>query len=240
MTREIVATGKQDWTTPQWLFDVLNEEFDYTIDLFAAAYNAKLPMFFGPGSQLSEDALAVSWKGYRGWANPPYSSIERCLRHAVSQAAEGTFSTWLLPANTDTKWFYDYCRLGQVDFFKGRISFEDHTPAEVEAGRLFQLVEAYSSPNAPGFKKALQSLGKVLREISMATGGFESVSEDSSLGIALRKLDKYVPEWRDFNPEGRRKPGPGFPSMLVHFDPDKLGEQNKVFRMRDAKTGCLL
>jgi phage N-6-adenine-methyltransferase len=235
-----VATGKQDWTTPQWLFDVLNEEFGYTVDLFAGWYNAKLPNFFGPGSLLANDAFSVSWKGYRGWANPPYNMIERCLRHAISEASEGVFSTWLLPANTDTKWFYEFARHGQIDFFKGRISFEDHTPAEVEATRLFDIVEAYSSPNAPGFKKALQGLGKVLREIAMKTGGLEPVPEQSPLAVALRKLDKYLPEWRDFNPEGRRKPGPGFPSMLVHFDPELLGKEAKAFRMRDAKTGLLL
>lgn len=239
MTREIVQTGKQDWTTPRALWEALHAEFTFDVDLFAAEYNAHLPLFYGPGSTVSEDALTVSWAGTRGWANPPYGDLDRCLRYAVAQAREGAFSVWLVPANTDTRWFHEFAVQAQVDFFRGRISFEDRTPAHVEAGRLFRVVEAYSSPNAPGFQKSLQSLGKVLRQLAMEVGGLEGAPAGSPLETAMRKLDRFVPEWREFSPAARAKPGPGFPSMLLTFDPARLGA-TRPFRTRDAKTGKLL
>jgi len=49
------------------LFNRLDAEFHFTIDLFALAENAKFPKFFSP----ADDGLAQSWTGIC-WLNPPY------------------------------------------------------------------------------------------------------------------------------------------------------------------------
>jgi hypothetical protein len=225
MTREIVSTSKQDWATPQWLFDVLHEEYTFTVDLMAAWYNAKLPVFVGPGSPLCEDVFAFSWGEVNGWANPPYAILDRCLQYACAQAMEGSRSTWLVPANTDTRWFHEYAVKGQIDFFKGRISFEDATPALTEAERLLNLIEKKGAAESP---KLVRKLGSVLLELS----------NNDRLEKAVHVVDEFFPTWREEEPGNRRRPGPGFPSMLIHYEPG-LPTPEK-YRRRSAKTGKLL
>lgn len=238
MTREIVSTSKQDWATPQWLFDVLHEELKFDVDLMAAWYNAKLPTFVGPGSSLREDLFSLDLGCLNGFANPPYKIIEKCLSYACRQALAGARSTWLVPANTDTQWFHEHAHRGQIDFFKGRISFEDVTPPEIEAERLWTLVER------KGEKGIVKDILKDVRKIADL---FKELGDEWLLGLsksdrlyeALQSVDAHCPDWRSKAPaKNRKKPGPGFPSMLVHFEPGL--PTPGAYRRRSAKTGRLL
>jgi phage N-6-adenine-methyltransferase len=236
VTREIVSTSKQDWATPQWLFDVLHEEHNYEVDLFAAWYNAKLPRFFGPGSEVAEDALNFNWAiaGARGFANPEYGRIEACMQRGIAMCGEGFFSTWLVPANTDTVWFHKYAYLGQIDFFQGRISFEDQTPADIEAARMCALIEKRLQKSAKAPVKDVQKLASILFEVDE-----DSLAKNDTFVYATSLLDGIAPSWRELEMKDRKKPGPGFPSMLVHFDPASPA-CFKPPRRRSAKTGKLL
>ena len=40
------STGRQDWETPNELFDPLNAEFGFTLDVCATVENAKCPRFY--------------------------------------------------------------------------------------------------------------------------------------------------------------------------------------------------
>jgi len=238
MTREIVSDSKQDWATPQWLFDVLNEEMKFEVDLMAAWYNAKLPTFYGPGSKLGEDVFAQDWGNIRGFANPPYKALEHCLEFAVRQANEGAETTWLVPANTDTKWFHEYAVKGQIQFFKGRIFFEDHTPPEVEAVWLLEVIERkVAKGSVSGILKDAKKLGAVLREFDKDF--LYSLSKNDRLRDAMHLADVHCPDWLTSPMTDRKKPGPGFPSMLVRFLPGMVGAKTN-FLTRCAKTGKLL
>ena len=237
MTREIVSSSKQDWGTPQKLFDVLHAEHQYTVDLMAAWYNAKLPSFIGPGSSLSEDIFSIPWGGIRGFCNPPYEIVEKCLSYAIDQVALGAFTTWLLPANPDTKWFHEFAILGQIDFFKGRISFEDTTPADVEALRYLALYEHKKQKKLSVQTNLLKKWAGVLYELTE-----EEMAKSDKLRYAVSVIEKETDQWRIWgeNEKDRKKPGPGFPSMLVHFDPTVDLLEPKPLRRRSAKTGKLL
>jgi len=39
---------KTEWETPQWLFDELNKEFGFTLDVCALPGNAKCEVYFTP------------------------------------------------------------------------------------------------------------------------------------------------------------------------------------------------
>jgi phage N-6-adenine-methyltransferase len=225
VTREIVASKKQDWGTPRWLFNVLHAEYGFTIDLCAADYNACLPRRFGPGSELGEDGLAQPWAGERGFGNPPYEDIGSWMHKALASCAEGAFSVWLVPANTDTKWFHQYACFGQVDFFKGRLSFEDLTPPEMELERVFALWQ----------KKPAHNLTRRMAALVNELKG-TAVSDHPLVEEARLRVRCSIP---DFENVETRKPGPGFPSMLVTFDPYAPAGPHP-FRRRSAKTGELL
>ena len=47
MNNDLFFSSKSDeWATPQEIFNVLNEEFDFNLDPCATAENAKCPIFY--------------------------------------------------------------------------------------------------------------------------------------------------------------------------------------------------
>nr|DAH15801.1 MAG TPA: DNA N-6-adenine-methyltransferase [Caudoviricetes sp.] len=61
MEQAIFSSEKMDWETPQKLFEALNQEFDFTIDLAASPSNAKCSRFY----TAKENALEKTGKEKR-------------------------------------------------------------------------------------------------------------------------------------------------------------------------------
>ena len=108
------------WETPQWLFDLLDKEFQFQLDVCANMENAKCERYFTE----EIDGLAQDWEGVC-WMNPPYGrEIGRWIKKAhLSSLKPNTRVVCLLPARTDTRWFHDYCVRGTIWFIKGRLKF---------------------------------------------------------------------------------------------------------------------
>ena len=108
------------WATPQSLFDELNYEFHFTLDVCAIPDNAKCPMFYSP----AEDGLSQPWTGVC-WMNPPYGrAIGLWVARAYRAALTGATVVALLPARTDTTWWHDYVvKAKDIRFLRGRIRF---------------------------------------------------------------------------------------------------------------------
>ena len=73
-----------EWETPQDLFDRLNDEFHFTLDVCATKENAKTTFYF----TREQDGLKQDWNGETVWCNPPYGRqmqlwIEKCYKHSV-------------------------------------------------------------------------------------------------------------------------------------------------------------
>lgn len=119
MNKEVMFSSKTDlWGTPQDLFDELDAEFHFDLDVCALPDNAKCKRYYTP----EMDGLSQKWGGGCCWCNPPYG---RQIGKWVRKAAEsGITVVMLLPARTDTKWFHDYI-LGKAEirFLKGRLKF---------------------------------------------------------------------------------------------------------------------
>jgi phage N-6-adenine-methyltransferase len=114
--------NRQSWATPQALFDLLDQEFHFTVDVCADPDNAKCRRFF----TAAQDGLAQSWAGQVCFCNPPFGSKGRWVSKAYA-AAKTTQATvvLLLPATPDTALWWDYCRHGEVRFLRGRLRFDD-------------------------------------------------------------------------------------------------------------------
>lgn len=110
------------WETPQHVFDELNQEFRFDVDVCATKENAKCATFFSP----EMDGLKQEWEG-TCWMNPPYGrQIHLWVKKAYeSSLKNGVTVVCLLPARTDTKWWHDYCMEGEIRFIKGRLKFGD-------------------------------------------------------------------------------------------------------------------
>lgn len=126
MDKVLMSSGKDDWGTPQALFDKLNKEFNFTLDACASSYNFKCEKYY----TIEDDGLSKSWAGETVFCNPPYSKaggqakwVEKCYKEAKEH---NITVVMLLPARTDTKVFHDYIiGKAEIRFIKGRVKFED-------------------------------------------------------------------------------------------------------------------
>jgi len=70
MDKILLSTGKDDWETPQWLYDKLNEKYHFNLDVAASENNHKCANYFTE----KDNALIQDWYGFGAvFCNPPYS-----------------------------------------------------------------------------------------------------------------------------------------------------------------------
>jgi phage N-6-adenine-methyltransferase len=109
-----------DWETPPSVFDPLNREFGFMLDVAAQAHNAKCARFIPP----DEDGLISDWGTNVCWCNPPYgAAIPFWIRKAWLASKYGATVVMLIPSRTDTAWWHDYAERGERRFVRGRIQF---------------------------------------------------------------------------------------------------------------------
>ena len=149
---------REDWETPQWLFDKLNSVFNFYIDLAASEENAKCSRFI----TTEDDFLTIDTKGLISshdwaWCNPPYS------RNGCGRWVEKIFqvpnSVSLLPASVGAKWFSEvWKRSRAICFIDQRIRF-----AGAPGVAQFDSCLAVKTDGAieEGALKILRSLGNV-------------------------------------------------------------------------------
>ena len=114
--------SRDDWSTPQWLFDELDREFRFTVDAAADVSNRKLDRYWC----LESDGLVKSWAGERVWCNPPYGkATEYWVDKAIWSRQVADLSVLLLPSRTDTVWFHRALdHVSELRFIRGRVHFE--------------------------------------------------------------------------------------------------------------------
>lgn len=113
------SSESDEWATPQDLFDVLNAEFDFELDVCATSDNAKCERYFTQ----EDDGLAQEWRGVC-WMNPPYSETDEWIQKAHDAAKDGAIVVALVGSRTDTGWFHDCHARAEVRFLRGRLRFE--------------------------------------------------------------------------------------------------------------------
>lgn len=128
--KALFSSDSAEWETPQELFDMLNAEFNFDVDVCAEANNTKCKNYF----DFLDDGLLSDWSEFEAcWCNPPYGKeIGLWIEKAVKESANDTVVVMLLPARTDTKYFHNYIwdhekhqtRPGvELRFIKGRLKF---------------------------------------------------------------------------------------------------------------------
>lgn len=116
----LFSSDKGSWETPDSLFAALDAEFHFDLDAAADMHNRKVKKFFS----YEQDAFRLQWKG-NVWLNCPYGTgIDRWMAKAMKSAQEGATVVCLVPARTDTRWWFNYARFGEVRFIKGRLRFK--------------------------------------------------------------------------------------------------------------------
>ena len=121
-TKGIFSSRTDEWSTPQDLFDVLNEKYHFDLDPCADTFNHKCELYYTK----EEDGLKRPWEGHNVYCNPPYGrEIGKWVQRGYEQSKlPNTSVVMLLPARTDTKWFHEFIYgKGEITFLKGRLKF---------------------------------------------------------------------------------------------------------------------
>jgi len=120
---EGMFTSKTDnWATPQNQFDLLDAEFEFTLDPCADVDNAKCEYYF----TAEDDGLIQPWRGCRVFMNPPYGrTISAWMEKAyIEHRRHNITVVCLVPARTDTAWWHDYAmKATEIRFIRGRLKF---------------------------------------------------------------------------------------------------------------------
>jgi phage N-6-adenine-methyltransferase len=122
MNPALLISKSVEYETPQQLFDDLDREFHFCVDVCATHENHKCEPYF----TIDSDGLKQDWTQWPiAWMNPPYGNeISKWMQKAYSTAQRGTTVVCLVPARTDTAWWHDYCMKGEIRFIRGRIRFQ--------------------------------------------------------------------------------------------------------------------
>ncbi len=123
MIKAMIMSERDDWETPTDLFEKLNKEFNFQLDVCASDENAKCKKYFTK----KNNALKLAWNHHESiFMNPPYGrKIGPFIKRAYEESQLNCTVVCLLPARTDTKWFHDYCVKGEIRFIKGRLKFSN-------------------------------------------------------------------------------------------------------------------
>ena len=119
---EVMFSSKSDeWATPQHIFDELNNEFGFDLDVCANESNHKCNDYYS----IEDDGLSKDWSGRRVFCNPPYSNIAEWVKKAFYETKNNnTLVVLLIPSRTDTKYFQNYIyNRSEIRFIKGRLKF---------------------------------------------------------------------------------------------------------------------
>lgn len=116
-----MTSNKDDWETPQWLFDKLDAIHHFTLDPCSTHENAKCERHY----TVEDDGLSKSWEGETVFCNPPYGrGIGEWVKKCAEESAHAKV-VMLIPARTDTAYFHDYIyHKAKVTFLRGRLRFE--------------------------------------------------------------------------------------------------------------------
>jgi site-specific DNA-methyltransferase (adenine-specific) len=109
------------WSTPQDLWDTLNAEFAFTLDVCALPWNAKCARYYTP----DDDGLAQPWST-SNWCNPPFDrSMAKWYQRAWDEAQRGNLTVCITKGDAhDTAYWHNYImRASEIRYIRGRAKY---------------------------------------------------------------------------------------------------------------------
>ena len=124
MNREVYSRTektKDIWETPWYFFNLLDKEFDFTLDPCASRENTKCKKFYTK----KDNGLIQDWGGETVFVNPPFSQIEEWVEKCYNEGLKkNTTVVMIIPSRTDTKYWHKFIMdAADIWFCKGRVNF---------------------------------------------------------------------------------------------------------------------
>ena len=150
MSKGMFSSNTNEWETPQDLFDMLDAEFNFTLDPCASRKNKKCKKYFS----IKTDGLSKKWSG-SVFMNPPYGqAIKHWIEKAYieSQSDRVNVVVCLIPARTDTRYWHDYVmKASEIRLIKGRLRFSNKDPAPFPSAIV--IFNGHEGPKFISFKR---------------------------------------------------------------------------------------
>lgn len=110
------------YETPQILFDLLNNEFNFTLDICASDDNHKCDNYF----TVNDNALNKSWIG-NCWLNPPFGKFlgKYMTKLYEEQTINGGIKVGLTPVRSNTIWWAKIINNAEIRFINGEVNFNN-------------------------------------------------------------------------------------------------------------------
>jgi phage N-6-adenine-methyltransferase len=115
-----MAGAKRRWSTQQSIFDALDSEFHFAVDLCADEDNFKVARYMNAAHSLNLD-----WGGDGvGWLNPPYGAAITPWMHKACFAKRRIVA--LVPTRTNPPWWHQYAmNATEIRFIERKLSFDE-------------------------------------------------------------------------------------------------------------------
>lgn len=139
-----------NWGTPQKFFDLLHQEFGFTLDPCADETNAKAVYF-----DEVDNGLAQPWEDNVCFVNFPYSQAKAWAAKCVDAQSKGATVVVLCAARTDTGWWQWLAQhASEVRFVRGRLAFVG--PSNTGQSATFPSCVIVLKPGAPVTTKTMK------------------------------------------------------------------------------------
>lgn len=123
----LMTSSSQDYETPSYIYNALDSMYGFTLDPCASHENHKTARYYTE----EDDGLSYSWSNEVVFMNPPYKHIGMWMYKAYNEVFKSKTPAacvvCLIPARTDTKWWWNFAKPGSILFIKGRIRFNEKT-----------------------------------------------------------------------------------------------------------------
>lgn len=136
-----------EYATPDWLFQALNKEFNFTVDLACTEENKKCQhgLTFPQYNSLEMDWHKLS----DGWMflNPPYTPLKPWVLKAQKEYLLGAKIVMLIPAYVSMRYFQQQLP-SEIRFILGRIAFM-WEGQEMKGSTTDSMIAIYGPPVMP-------------------------------------------------------------------------------------------
>jgi phage N-6-adenine-methyltransferase len=111
-----------EYSTPQVLFNVMNELYNFELDVCASVSNTKCKNYFTK----EDDALTKEWVG-NCWMNPPFNKQlgKFVLKMHKEYKKYGGIKCALVPVRSNTVWWSKVIGDAECIFINGEVNFND-------------------------------------------------------------------------------------------------------------------
>jgi site-specific DNA-methyltransferase (adenine-specific) len=122
LQKAMISSKTNEWETPDWFFNVLNNEFNFTLDPCCKKETAKCNKFY----TIENDGLEQDWSHDIVFMNPPYGGhTGSWIKKACEESIKGATVVCLIVSATDRSYWHDWIFpfASQIRFIRGRIKF---------------------------------------------------------------------------------------------------------------------